>query len=284
MLERFLELSTAVSAIILHLPESPPMLSASEIQMIRAIVTLLRPLEKSTKELSAEHFVSASKVIPIINCLRAKLKDLNLQTDVGKKMCCLLKHCLESRFVNIEYNNILAVATILDPRFKLLHFTNDKALAKAISFIKTELRRNSDEIVATTATSTSVSGIDVAIPDEADDLWSYHKKLLANENKIINNNQQSSENMPMCLQYYLNFATFNLETNPISFWNKYFGESHLNLKQLAMKYLPITSTSVPAERLFSKAGNIMTDARNRLSSKHLHELLFLNSLGEEVFF
>ncbi|KYM96031.1 hypothetical protein ALC62_13318, partial [Cyphomyrmex costatus] len=38
----------------------------------------------------------------------------------------------------------------------------------------------------------------------------------------------------------------------------------------------IVATSVPSERIFSKAGNNVTENCNRLSPKHLQEILFLN--------
>ena len=50
------------------------------------------------------------------------------------------------------------------------------------------------------------------------------------------------------------------------------------LYPIAMQHLSVVATSVPSERLFSKAGNICVHDRNRLSSKHLQQLLFLNSL------
>lgn len=42
----------------------------------------------------------------------------------------------------------------------------------------------------------------------------------------------------------------------------------------------MVGTSVPSERLFSKAGQVMTDSRNRLTGEHLNKLLFLGSLSE----
>lgn len=51
---------------------------------------------------------------------------------------------------------------------------------------------------------------------------------------------------------------------------------YTTLSVIAEKYLTIVEMSVPSERLFSRAGNILTDSRNRLSADHLQELLFLN--------
>lgn len=46
------------------------------------------------------------------------------------------------------------------------------------------------------------------------------------------------------------------------------------LYNLAKKYYLLVGTSVPSERLFSKTGT--TEKRNRLTTKRLSKLLFLN--------
>ena len=42
--------------------------------------------------------------------------------------------------------------------------------------------------------------------------------------------------------------------------------------------LTVIATLVPAERLFSSAGLIRSDNRNRLTSAHFQQLLFLGAL------
>jgi len=66
--------------------------------------------------------------------------------------------------------------------------------------------------------------------------------------------------------------------NPMRYWIN-FASVYPTLSIIAKKYLAIIGTSVPSERLFSRAGNNLTDSRNRLSPDNLQELLFLNSLS-----
>ena len=44
---------------------------------------------------------------------------------------------------------------------------------------------------------------------------------------------------------------------------------------LAKKFLCITATSVPSERLFSAAGNLVAEKRSRLTSENIDKLIFL---------
>ena len=48
------------------------------------------------------------------------------------------------------------------------------------------------------------------------------------------------------------------------------------LSRLASKYLSCSGTSVPSERLFSKAGELVTQKRSRIKPKNVDMFLFLN--------
>lgn len=46
-------------------------------------------------------------------------------------------------------------------------------------------------------------------------------------------------------------------------------------KQLVKKYFSLTGTSVPSERLFSTAGNVISSKRNCLTPENADKLIFL---------
>ena len=62
--------------------------------------------------------------------------------------------------------------------------------------------------------------------------------------------------------------------DPISWW-KVKQNVYPRLSKLARKYLACPPTSLPSKRLFSKAGLIYDETRNRLSAEKGVKLMFL---------
>lgn len=77
------------------------------------------------------------------------------------------------------------------------------------------------------------------------------------------------------LNKYLNMDPISLDSDPLKWWKVYENEFP-TLAILGKKYLCIQGTSVPSERVFSCAGNIITDHRSSLSTDHAEELIFLS--------
>ena len=63
--------------------------------------------------------------------------------------------------------------------------------------------------------------------------------------------------------------------DPLEWWSKN-SRHYSTLVKLARKYLCITATSVPSERLFSKAGELISHKRSRMKPKNVNMFLFLN--------
>lgn len=77
------------------------------------------------------------------------------------------------------------------------------------------------------------------------------------------------------IERYTNEEGISSSQDPALWWslNEY---RFKNLSRLAKAYLCIPATSVPAERVFSAAGLVMSRLRSRLLPKHVDMLLFLN--------
>lgn len=78
------------------------------------------------------------------------------------------------RFGQIENNAIMAASTILDPRFKKLHFNQPLAYSQAIGRIGRWMR----ELDHTNVSNDAVAETNIEIPNNTDDLWSFHDDLL----------------------------------------------------------------------------------------------------------
>lgn len=59
-----------MGGIFLNHPNAPPMIQASEIEIIK----MLKPFEKVNEEMCSEKYVSACKAIPKIKCLKQYLE------------------------------------------------------------------------------------------------------------------------------------------------------------------------------------------------------------------
>jgi len=86
--------------------------------------------------------------------------------------------------------------------------------------------------------------------EESDfDIWATHKSLAHKKQKQDNETDE--------LTYYLNSPNLSsLSTSPHQVWNE-LKSVYPTLYQMAKKYVFILGTSVPAERLFSKAGRLL---------------------------
>jgi len=107
--------------------------------------------------------------------------------------------------------------------------------------------------------------------NEAVNLWSFLDDKLNTERTQVTS-ISTADNI---LKQYFSLPHANRKSKPIDFWIKHkvlLGE----LFNLALKYLVIPATSVPSERIFSKAGEIMSAKRNRTHPKNLDMLIFLN--------
>lgn len=277
MLVRFVELSDAISLILLQTPKAPVMLNAIELQIIREFIQVLEPLKGATTMICDENYVTASKIIPLVKMIKSKLQMQVPSTKAGHHIKKNFFEEFAKQFKDIEEVTLAAIATILDPRFKKIHFKNKIACAHAINKISNALNkaaRKSQELGQCKTSTTSMCSNNQEI-----DFWSYYEQIVNNlniEKRNVDSNQMADD-----LQYYLHQNTLNKNEYPINYWTNC---TECPLSQMVMRYLTVIATSVPSEQLFSKAGRIMTESRNRIKSKHLQALIFLGSLDFDYWF
>lgn len=111
--------------------------------------------------------------------------------------------------------------------------------------------------------------------EESYSLWDHHKLVNKSWKATLSEDAISDE-----LSIYLRSHVGRVNDNPLEIWND-LKIQFPKLYKIAFKYLIIVGTSVPSERLFSKAGQIVNQHSNRLQGKRLSKLLFLQSLPKQ---
>lgn len=268
MLERFLELSRYISIITFNNMSAPIMLTPYEMEQLKEVKKFLHPLERLTKEVSSEKYVTVSKIIPLVNCCLENYKAIEPDSQIGRKLKASLQAEFSKRFGQIEKSFILATSTMLDPRFKQIHFQDALACSHIINFLKSEVTALNAEVLA--GSSESDSGNEEIYFD----VWAHHKRL-AHSKRSKDGDTKINE-----VSQYMQNPVCNLSENILQVWED-MKPIYPALYRIAQKYLCAVGTSVPSERLFSKAGATASKTRNRLTGSRLSKLLFLNSLQEE---
>jgi len=133
MIRRFIEMVSFLSPMLLNDITAPSMPTAIEMDILRQLIELLEPFEFVTKQSSGENYITISKVIPMISCLLKQLPQIKPRFEVLLEIKDVLHAEIVKRFGQIEQVKPIAVTTVLDPRFKNLHFSDPVACSSANS-------------------------------------------------------------------------------------------------------------------------------------------------------
>lgn len=74
--------------------------------------------------------MTESKIITFVNCIRGVLRTKNPKHSCTIKLKYELGQKIAKRFNRLEQHFILALATVLDPRYKILHLQDPLAESK----------------------------------------------------------------------------------------------------------------------------------------------------------
>lgn len=268
MLQRFIEISDFIGTVLLQKPRAPAMLTGTEIAIVKEIINIMMPVEHVSKEICGQQYVTSSIVIPLISCMTKAIETANIEdsSEVGTELKNRTLFEINKRFKNVEKMHILAISTILDPRFKKIYFTDALSCAKAIADVTEILNSNFESL--------SADSINIVETDKSNEgIWHFHQQFVDESNQRMPRQTGIDE----ALKQYLREPLSDRKSNPYQYWLTR-SSAWPELSNLALRYLSVVATSVPSERLFSSANNTLTDNRNRLDPERLSKLLFLKSL------
>lgn len=149
MISRFLDLREDINMILNRHPSAPIMITAREIEELKIVMLLLKPLDTATKQLSGQTYATSSIVLPLIYNLENSILSIETNSidsanssNTAKTLKINLLSEIENRFGAAEQVHLLTVSTLLDPRFKKIYFKNPLNCAKAVEIINVQLSQN----------------------------------------------------------------------------------------------------------------------------------------------
>ncbi|KAL7289053.1 hypothetical protein TKK_0017007 [Trichogramma kaykai] len=267
MINRYIELEKYIYLAMKRCDNPIDLLSIEEMVTLKDVRPIMQVVNCVITELSSENNASCSVIIPLVNFMKQEIEDIAPNTDIGKKYKANMEKSIESRFKNFE-RSILAECTLIDPRFKKVHFKDGAALVHAINKIRNRIKENASKLSSQTRPN------ELSTSNSSSYIWKLYDKL------VCNSSNQSKVDWSTELDQFLHLPTIPLNSNIFEYW-KNCAQSFPVLSEIALKKHIILSSSVPSERIFSIAGLVKRDNRNRLTGNHLNMLLFLSSLPQE---
>lgn len=189
-----------------------------------------------------------------------------------------LREGLVTRLGNVEKSGTLSLCTFVDPRYKTSGFEDKtecgKTKKRVQDLVQQMIARKCPRVhEPEPSTSQPIA------PTKGVSPWS----ILS---EIISTNQPKKTGTPLSkaiqeVDLYLEEDMLPIH-GPDGSWNcplKWWRDHHQkypHLSQLFKQYGHIVATSVPCERIFSKAGQLITERRTRLDHNKVAQIMFLN--------
>uniref|UniRef100_A0A0A1XSV1 Zinc finger BED domain-containing protein 1 n=1 Tax=Zeugodacus cucurbitae TaxID=28588 RepID=A0A0A1XSV1_ZEUCU len=269
MIERFVRVEDAVKSTVAHIDKALPIISADDWLLLKHLVAILKPFEHATIEISEHKYCSAAVVIPIVNGLLQVLTELSIDYTypaLSKTVISALLSGLTERLGNVEKNNILTMATFLDPHFKTFAFSEP-------SVADTVKNRITEEVSRVAQTQQQKEQLIVPTPSVSE--LSIRTKLYTN----IATNVPKSSSISKAIsevQRYLEDEIIARTEDTLQWWKKNTNK-YPYLSLIAREKLGCLASCVPCERLFSSAGMIISERRTLLEDEKAKMLIFLNA-------
>ncbi|XP_073727347.1 zinc finger BED domain-containing protein 4-like isoform X3 [Misgurnus anguillicaudatus] len=267
MLQRIYEEREPVGAALATLRTDVAPLTSEEYFAISECMKVLAPFQVATVELSEEKRVSGSKVIPMMKMLRYTINETlkTISNDTAMQLGQNLSRRLADKFSALESTSVLTLATLLDPRFKTFGFHNHIQAQTAIGRLTSECTA----LIRDTAHQTSSHS---AQPDTAQNLENQLNlwELLDNDASNARRNKSATSDATIEVQRYMTDPPLQRSADPLAYWSTH-KAIYPHLYQLSKLFLCTPASSVPCERIFSKAGEIVSKKKKSSVTKDCGE-------------
>ncbi|CAH2019760.1 unnamed protein product [Acanthoscelides obtectus] len=269
MFKRILEIKQPLMSVIAIHYKNLPNLSNTDMKILEICCQILKVFKEVTDEISSEKEQFTFKYC------RKFLVDNPEIPEECKQLTEALLSSLQKRFSNIEFNKMFAEATILDPRLKKFGFDSKTAFECAKKNLISYVTRNtpsSSEVTKRNDEQIQTDGVELTKKTTKSAIWESFDWAIANVVSSVN---------PLTagiieVEKYLDEPLLQRDCDPFMWWEQ---RKHVypRLYVLMKSRLSIVATSVPSERIFSKAGQTLTEKRSSRQGQKVSMLLFWNS-------
>ncbi|XP_070408968.1 zinc finger BED domain-containing protein 4-like [Nothobranchius furzeri] len=234
--------------------------------------------------------ISVSKVIPLVSLIHRAVSACEHQSN---SLATQLAQQCQRRFRGVETIHCLAASTFVDVRLKHFGFRdkdNVEVMKKRLCAEMQEVYQAGQSAVPPTpcsvSTACSTSEPSASVPSTSGynqsptasgstatkgGIWTdFDKQVMSNQH-----HRSASTDVLIEVRRYSEEKLIRRDKDPLLWWQEH-GQTFPALSKLAVRYLGIVASSVPAERIFSKAGEVLRKKRSRLKGKTVNMLLFLN--------
>nr|XP_055035499.1 E3 SUMO-protein ligase ZBED1-like [Misgurnus anguillicaudatus] len=288
MIERYLEQQQAVAAALLSVEvrrnaREIDTLEAADIADAEDIVKLLTPLKKATTVLCDESLPTVSLIMPLKHMIQVSMVQRDGDSNTISQMKTAILNDLADRYQG-EQAEFLYESSALDPRFRALPNLNDNERDEIFNRLKLKTRQMQNQnpsegegaapgspkpaLDLPQRTHAAVGG--VSPPSKKTAL----EDLLGASFSQVDSRTQPTSEIEADIDSYRKETPISLTACPLEWWRV---NSHRYplLSTLAKSYLSVPATSVPSERVFSVAGDIVNAQRAQLLPDNVDMLIFL---------
>ena len=269
MFDRIVEQQQAITAVLLeskHPSDRNFIVSGDTIILMESLTMVLKPLALATTMLCVEKLPSLSLVQPVLSVLlkhHLAVHENDVKDVVDLKN--MIARGIKIRFSDPDLVEVMNLSTALDPRFKLLKHLPSSDRPKVWSGILAAMQAIQQARIVSDSSSP-----EPAAKRQKSDFFDVSDSSSTDGSEVGIQTALEHE-----LLQYQAMKEISRTDNPLEFWKV--NEHKFNmLAVLARQFHCLCATSVPAERLFSKAGMIVTQKRASLAPKTVDCLCFLS--------
>lgn len=275
MVGRVLEQHKAISQVLSADKKTRHLVpSWQDLDVLESVHVALNPLLEFTDSLSGECYVSVSYLKPMLHLFRTQiLKPSEDETQLTKDLKMTVMTYLDEKYNDQITNELLDVATLVDPRFKVQYINAEHVDAIKMRAVYEMLGQIEHPSTSAGTEETEDGGAAAVLPTQKKQrksLGSFFKKSHPTSTGLTEKETVEKE-----LEKYLLAPDADSEMDPLEWW-KINDRSFPRVSCLAKRYLCIPATSSPSERVFSTGGNIVTCHRAALKPEAVDRLVFLS--------